>query len=167
LFSFLLLFFGCTKGHKDHKGHQSHSKKASMSSSKNNKIHVKEAWIRAVPPASKMSAAYMKITNTGTDSDQLISVKSSICEVAEMHNVEKKDGMMKMMPVKFIDIPSGSSLDLKPGGFHIMLIKLLKNPKVGERYSIILNFENTGIINVIAEVKDSAGKMIEHDHGKM
>ena len=123
-FSFLLLFFGCTKGHKDHKGHQSHSKKASMSSSKNNKIHVKEAWIRAVPPASKMSAAYMKITNTGTESDQLISVKSSICEVAEMHNVEKKDGMMKMRPVDTIDAVAGSSIAFKPGGLHLMLFDL-------------------------------------------
>ena len=157
LYLVLFISIGCTKNHMHHKN----DKKNAIN------IHVQSAWIRAVPPASMMSAAYMRIMNHGKIDDRLLSVSTNISKVSEIHNVIKKDGMMKMMPVKFIDIPSGSSLDLKPGGFHIMLIKLLKNPKVGERYSIILNFENTGIINVIAEVKDSAGKMIEHDHGKM
>ena len=167
LLSISFIFLGCTKGHKDHKGHHSHSKKASMSSSKNNKIHVKEAWIRAVPPASKMSAAYMKITNTSTDSDQLISVKSSICEVAEIHNVEKKDGMMKMVPVPFVTIPARGEQELKPGSYHIMLIKLKNIPKVGEEYELILNFKKAKKVRIFATVEegDPTKNDMNHDHG--
>tara|TARA_Y100001970_G_C14252575_1_gene872905 strand:+ start:1950 stop:2489 length:540 start_codon:yes stop_codon:yes gene_type:complete len=164
---FVTFFLGCTKGHKDHKGHHNHSKKVSVSSSKNNKIHVKEAWIRAVPQASKMSAAYMKILNTGTDSDQLISVKSSICEVAEMHNVKKKDGMMKMVPVPFVTIPARGHQELKPSSYHIMLIKLNNIPKIGEVYELTLNFKKAKKVKIFATVKerDPAKNDISHDHG--
>ena len=153
-----IVFFGCTKGHHHH-----HSMEEIVFKSKDNNIHVKEAWIRAVPPASKMSAAYMDIMNHAKDDDQLISVKSSISKVAEIHNVKKKDGMIKMVPVTFVKIPGISQQLLKPGSYHIMLIKLNKTPKLGEEYELVLNFKNAKVVRVIAPVKE--GKPMSHDHG--
>ena len=106
LFCSLSILWGCTKGHH---GHSMHSP---MSASADNKILVKEAWIRAVPPSSKMSAAYMVILNHGENDDQLISVKTELSQAAEIHNVVKKDGMMKMLPVPFLVIPSGEDKNL-------------------------------------------------------
>ena len=161
LFCSLALLWGCTKGHD---GHSMHS---SMSASADNKIHVKEAWIRAVPPSSKMSAAYMVIMNHGENDDQLISVKTELSQVAEIHNVVKKDGMMKMLPVPFVDIPSGGDKKLKPGSYHIMLIKLNRIPKKGYKYDLILHFKRAGTVKVNAEVKDGPPKEkgMTHDHG--
>jgi len=151
----LFLIFGCTKSshHHVHRG-------------MGENIHIQGAWIRAVPPASKMSAAYMKIMNHGKNDDQLISVKTNLSKVAEIHNVEKKDGMMKMMPVSFVKIPAGGKQFLKPGSYHIMLIKLNKIPKIGEEYELILHFKNAGMINVKATVMENSQmeKGMEHDH---
>jgi len=158
----ILIFFGCTKGHHHH-----HSMESKVSKSKDNKIHIKEAWIRAVPPASKMAAAYMEIMNLAKDDDKLISVESSISMVAEIHNVKKKDGMMKMVPVSFFKIPGRSQQELKPGGYHIMLIKLHKTLKIGEQYELVLNFKNAKEVKVNAIVSEGSSmkKEMSHDHG--
>jgi len=150
----LFLIFSCTKSQHHHHGGME------------KKIHIQGSWIRAVPPASKMSAAYMTIMNHGKNDDQLISVKTNLSKVAEIHNVEKKDGMMKMKPVSFVTIPAGRQQSLKPGGYHIMLIKLNQTPKIGEEYELILNFKNAGKINVNAIVMESSKmeKGMEHDH---
>lgn len=160
LYCFLILLLGCTKGHHGHS-------KNTLSKSSDNKIHVKESWIRAVPPSSKMSAAYMVIMNHGETDDQLISVKTELAHVAEIHNVEKKDGMMKMMPVPFLEIHSGGKKELKPGSYHIMLIKLNRIPKKGYKYDIMLHFKKAGMVKVNAEVKDGPpnAKGMTHNHG--
>ena len=157
----LALLWGCTKGHHEH------SMDSPMSASVDNKIHVKEAWIRAVPPSSKVSAAYMVIMNHGENDDQLISVKTELSTVAEIHNVEKKDGVMKMLPVSFVEIPSGGEKKLEPGSYHIMLIKLNRIPKKGYKYDLILHFKRAGMVKVKAEVKDGPfkEKVMTHDHG--
>ena len=160
LFCSLSLLWGCTKGH------HGHSMNNSMSKSSDNKIHVKEAWIREVPPSSKMSAAYMVIKNHGENDDQLMSVKTELSQAAEIHNVVKKDGMMKMMPVPFLEILSGEEKKLKPGSYHIMLIKLNRIPKKGYKYNLILDFKRAGMIKVNAEVKEGPPKekVMTHDH---
>ena len=151
----IIFIFGCTKSshHHDH-------------GDMGKKIHIQGAWIRAVPPASKMSAAYMTIMNHGKNDDELISVKTNLSKVAEIHNVEKKDGMMKMMPVSFLKIPAGGQQMLKPGSYHIMLIKLNHTPKIGEEFELILHFKKAGMINVNATVMESSKmeKGMEHDH---
>ena len=80
------------------------------------KIMIHNPWVRAVPPVSETSAAYMMLMNHGDKDDQLLSVKSSIAKVVEIHNVKKENGMMKMYPVKFVEIPAGKTQELKPGG---------------------------------------------------
>ncbi|RMH02640.1 MAG: copper chaperone PCu(A)C, partial [Aquificota bacterium] len=87
------------------------------------KIEVKDAWVRAVPPTSKMSAAYMVIENKGNEPDKLISASNNASEVTEIHKTEEG----KMRKVEYIEVPAKGKVELKPGGYHIMLINL-KNP---------------------------------------
>ena len=72
-----------------------------------------------------------------------------------------------MIPVPFVEIPSGGKQELKPGSYHIMLIKLNRIPKKGYKYDLILHFKNAGVIEVTAEVKDKPPnkKGMSHDHG--
>jgi len=119
------------------------------------KIEVRDAWVREVPPTSSMSAAYMVIENKGDEGDKLVGASTNIAKVVELH--ETVNG--KMRRVKAIEVPAGKSVELKPGGYHIMLIDLTKKPKEGEKVELTLKFEKSGEVKVVADVKRSQEKM--------
>ena len=122
------------------------------------KIEVKDAWVREVPPTSKMSAAYMVIENKGSEADKLIDANNNASQITEIH--ETVEGRMRR--VKALEIPVGSKVELKPGGYHIMLINLNKPLKEGEKVEITLKFEKSGEIKVEAPVKKGMGSMHHH-----
>ena len=154
--SCVITFFlaGCQKNM--HHMHEAPAAEAVKEHSEHNekKIMIHNPWVRAVPPVSETSAAYMMLMNHGDKDDQLLSVKSSIAKVVEIHNVKKENGVMKMFPVKFVEIPAGKTQELKPGGLHLMLMKLSKTLKVGEEIEFMLHFKHAGMVKVIAPVKE-------------
>ena len=107
------------------------------------------------------------VMNHRDKDDQLLSVKSSIAKVIEIHNVKKENGVMKMFPVKFVEIPAGKTKELKPGSYHLMLMKLSKTLKVGDEIEFMLHFNNSGEVKVIAPVKEGEPMKhdMKHDHG--
>ncbi len=117
------------------------------------KIEVEDAWVRAVPKVSKMTAAYMKIENEGKEDDELIGAEADICETVEIHTVYFEDDVMKMRKVDSIKIPAGGEVRLKPSGYHLMLIGLKRHPSPGERVKLKLKFKKAGVIEVKAEVR--------------
>ena len=165
--SCVMTFFlaGCQKNM--HHMHEAHAPAAEVvmghSEHKHNekKIMIHNPWVRAVPPVSETSAAYMMLMNHGDKDDQLLSVKSSIAKVVEIHNVKKENGMMKMYPVKFFEIPAGKTQELKPGGYHLMLMNLSKTLKAVKEIEFMLHFKHSGMVKVIAPVKE--GKPMKHD----
>ncbi|MFN3870895.1 MAG: copper chaperone PCu(A)C [Aquificaceae bacterium] len=124
------------------------------------KIEVKDAWVREVPPTSKMSAAYMVIENKGNEADKLIDASNNASKITEIH--ETVEG--KMRRIKALEIPAGSKVELKPGGYHIMLINLNKPLKEGDKVEITLKFEKSGEVKVEAPVKKGMGGMHHHHH---
>jgi hypothetical protein len=117
------------------------------------KIEINKAWIREVPPVSSLSAVYMIIENSGSEDDRLIEVNTDVADRAELHTtlIDEKD-IVSMQKSKFIDIPSGKSVELKPGGSHIMLIGLKNQIKAGDNIELNLKFEKSGVIKVQAQV---------------
>ena len=142
LLSSLILLLGCTKTVDQHHAEMGQ------------KIHVHGGWVRAAPPVSHMSAAYLTINNQGDKDDQLLSVKTKLAKVVELHNVKKTNGMMSMFPVTFVPVPAGEKQNLKPGSYHIMLINLNQTPKLGEEYELFLQFKHAGILKVTVSVKE-------------
>ncbi len=125
------------------------------------KIEVKDAWVREVPPTSKMSAAYMIIENKGKEADRLVDASNNVSEITELH--ETVEGRMRR--VKAIEIPAGGKVELKPGGLHIMLINLKKPLKEGDTVELTLKFEKSGEVKVQAPVrKGMGGHMHKHRH---
>ncbi|MBI4674586.1 MAG: copper chaperone PCu(A)C [Chloroflexi bacterium] len=103
--------------------------------------------------AKPTSAVYMKITGGGM-ADKLIQAESTVAETVELHTVEMKDGVMKMRPVEGgIDVPANGSVELKPGGFHIMLIGLKQELRAGEKFDVKLTFEKAGVKQVTVEIR--------------
>jgi copper(I)-binding protein len=118
-------------------------------------IEVKDAWVRSSAMMDRAGAAYMVITNTGSQADRLLSVSGDIAEVIELHETKEVNDMMEMAPVTAITVPANGQAELAPGGLHIMLIGLTRELVVGEEVELTLTFENAGVIAVTAEVRES------------
>jgi protein SCO1/2 len=127
-------------------------------------IRIEKAWIRAVPPNSKNSAAYMVLHNQSSKEDRLIGIKTSIAEIAEMHTVVREGELISMEQVENISLPANSSVKIAPGGFHIMLINLKKPAKAGEKVGLTLKFQHAGEMKLMAPVKKN---MMEEDNHHM
>ena len=127
-------------------------------------ILVADPWARASSAMASAGAAYMKIENTGSAADALIGASSPAATTAEVHETvvmgspapgtSGDGGMMGMQPVKRLEIPAGGTVELKPGSYHIMLIGLKQDLKVGDSVEITLTFEKVGEIKVTATVRE-------------
>jgi copper(I)-binding protein len=123
------------------------------------KISAEGLWGRTSPKVADAGAFYVIIKNTGTVADKLIGVKSDACGMAELHEtVDKGGGMMEMQPIagQAIEIPAGGTVELKPGGMHIMCMMKKADFKMGDKYPVTLVFEKSGEMKLEAEIKDSA-----------
>jgi copper(I)-binding protein len=130
-------------------------------------ITVSGQWARTSPDATDMGAAYLTI-NSDTD-DSLVSamVDSSVAAMAEIHEmvpVESEmstestmdSSAMTMQEVDQIDIVAGTPLELKPGGYHVMLMKLVKPLLTGETFKVTLTFTKAGAVVVDVPVLEDA-----------
>lgn len=100
------------------------------------------------------SAVYMKLVNRGAQADRLISAKADVCTTVELHETVMQGDVMQMRPVaNGIEVPANGSVELKPGGLHVMLIGLTKDLNPGDKFPVTLQFEKAGTITVQAEVR--------------
>ena len=103
--------------------------------------------------AGGSSAAYMSIKNTGVETDTLLK---AFCEAAMMVQVmesKMENDVMSMGEISGIDIPAGSIVELKPGGYHIMLMELPQPLMDGSTITVTLEFEKAGKMTVEVPVK--------------
>lgn len=115
-------------------------------------IKIKNAWMR--PSSEKMATAlYFTIENRSEDVDTLFKVDSDLAERVEIHETYSQDDMMGMRKVDFIIINGKSSFELKPGGYHVMLMKLKKDVINGDKENFVLHFKQAGEINITATAK--------------
>ncbi len=121
-------------------------------------IVVQQPWARASAGMAANGAAYMTITDDGTAPDRLVSASSPVCAMAQLHTHLMKDGVMEMRPVEAIDVVPGTPTVLKPGGLHVMLMKLKQPLKQGETFPVTLTFQKAGAVTVEVKV-GSAGAM--------
>ena len=96
-------------------------------------------------------AAFMVIKNTSAHDDRLLSVSVDFAN-ASIHETRIDGDIMQMFEVTGIDIPAGGSVELKSGGFHIMLMKPTMEPQVGSTVNLTLEFEKAGTLIVPATV---------------
>lgn len=114
---------------------------------------ITDAWARPAA-AGGQSAAYFTITNTSGTADAFLSVTSAAAAPVELHETTTDGaGMMGMHPVARLDIPAGGSVQLKPGGYHLMLMGLTGELTVGKTIRLDLVFEHAGKVVVTAEIR--------------
>jgi copper(I)-binding protein len=116
------------------------------------KIKIKDAWIR--PSSENMATAlYFIIENNGTKADTLFQADCDFAGKVEIHETYSQGDMMGMRKVDFIIIDSKSSFEFKPGGYHVMLMKLKKDINVGDEEKFTLHFKQAGELKITAQAK--------------
>ena len=95
----------------------------------------------------------MVITNNAANKAVLVSASSDIAGAVEIHQMSEMDGMMNMAMASDIPIPPKGKVDLKPGGYHIMLINLKKPVNKGDMVSIMLHFQGAAEVLVQAQAR--------------
>jgi len=115
------------------------------------RLEIVEAWAHTAVMAdtgNATSAAYMTIRNSGKTPDRLIGAASDFAEFVELHTTEERNGVMMMAPVKAVDVPARGEVVLKPGGLHVMFIKIKHSLKAGDKIKLTLEFEKSGTMEL-------------------
>ncbi len=100
-------------------------------------LEVSDAWVRAMPPGQRMTAAYLNIENTGTEAVTLTGVSSERGD-ASLHETRTEDGRSRMRAVDELNLPVSQRLAFRPGGMHIMIMGLEETPREGESLRLCL-----------------------------
>lgn len=127
-------------------------------------LEIGHPWARATPPTAPAGGGYLTITNTGTTSDRLISIKSPAAGAVQVHEMKMDGNVMRMREIEGgLAIPAGATVALAPGGFHLMMMGLKAPLKQGERVPVTLVFEKAGSIDVELAV-EAMGATAPHEH---
>ena len=132
-----------------------------FSSNLNAEISVENEWARVTP--SGTGSVYMKIKNNGNSEDKLLSASSDKAGMVMIHRSIREGNISKMIHIHDgIAIPGNSEVSLKPGDYHLMLMDLDKNLSLGDKISIVLNFEKNDSLEIIPVAKLRPPKMHSH-----
>jgi len=122
-------------------------------------VTITNAWVKPTVPGQPVAGAYMKLTS---DKDvNLIGASSAVAQNVEIHEMSMKGNIMRMRQLKQLPLPAGKTVELAPGGFHLMLIglhhqikdseiiplKLTVEDKAGDKKTLSLNVKATEIID--------------------
>lgn len=130
-------------------------------------IVVGEPWVRATVPQQSGTGAFMQLTSQ-TDTT-LVQAASPVAKHVEVHEMAMENHVMKMREIPGLALPAGQMVELKPGGYHIMLFELHAQLKEGDQVPLTLTFESAdgqrSAIDIQAPVRPLASGAAGHGHG--
>ena len=127
-------------------------------------VEIEGAYARASIPNVPNSAAFFVIKNNSDKDIAITSANSDAAQKNELHTHIKENKMMKMMKIEKLVVPAKSSLELKSGGDHVMLMGLKKELKAGDEISLELSFSDGDKKSIKVPVKDLASTMHKMQH---
>lgn len=114
-------------------------------------VIVTDPWVRGTVSQQKATGAFMNLR--AVQDARLVAVQSPVAGVVEIHEMAMEKDVMKMRALpKGLELPAGKTVELKPGGFHIMLMDLKQPIKSGE-VPLTLVFEGKDGKQTSVEVK--------------
>ena len=122
-----------------------------------------DAWIREAPPGSDTTAAYMALENAGDEDVTLVHVGSPDFGRVEIHQTVTEDGRTRMEKLDGLEIPAESSVELAPGGKHLMLLEAREQPQAGQMLTLVLEFDDGSLLDLMMPVRQETGRD-DHDH---
>jgi periplasmic copper chaperone A len=128
-------------------------------------ITVASPWTRATPGGAKVAGGYLKVTNSSTAADKLVGGTTDIAGRVEVHEMSMSGGVMQMRPLNAgLELKAGQSVELKPGGYHLMFLDLKRQLKEGDTIKATLQFEKAGTVDVTFRVGTVGGAAAPQKH---
>lgn len=103
-------------------------------------VTVSDAWVRATVPGQKSTGAFM--TLQAAQDAKLVGAKSDVAAATEVHEMKMEGDIMRMREVDSVTLPAGHAVELKPGGYHIMLLDVKQQMKAGDHVELTLETED-------------------------
>ncbi len=120
-------------------------------------LKIEKPWTRATPTGARVAGGYMRITNTGKETDRLVGGSSPVAGRLEVHEMRMEGEVMRMRELpKGLSIEPGKTVELKPGSYHVMFIEMKAPLKQGDKVKGTLKFEKAGTIEVEYTVEGMA-----------
>ena len=103
-------------------------------------VAVTGAWVRATVPNQRATGAFMQLMSKKDTT--LVSARSDIAGIVEVHEMKMENEVMRMRAVDGLKLPANQPVELKSGGYHLMMMDLKRQLKVGTEAQITLTFKN-------------------------
>ena len=104
-------------------------------------VKIEGAWVRTAVEGQSGTGGFMKLTAPANM--KLVAIASPVAKIGEVHEMKMEGSVMKMAEVKGgLELPAGKTIELKPGGYHVMLLDLKQSLKVGTQVPLTLSFAN-------------------------
>lgn len=126
---------------------------------------IEDAWAAPTPSGVDVSAGYLTIANGTAGADRLLSATSPRAERVEVHEMVMDGAVMQMRPVAQLEVPAGQSMQLAPGGAHLMFYGVSEPFAEGQSIPVQLVFETAGTIDVTLPVRRGAPETHGSAHG--
>lgn len=126
-------------------------------------ITIGHPYARATAAGQPTGGGYLSFTNAGS-TDKLVSISADVSKSVELHQMKMEGDLMKMRQVDGIDVPAGKTVELKPGGYHVMFVGLKAPLKAGDKFPAKLKFEKGGEVDVVFNVEAPGAAPMEHKH---
>ena len=131
-------------------------------SSASDELIISDAWVRATPPGKMMTAGYASIENMSKDVVTITGVSAQVAGHTSLHETRIERDRSTMRPVAELSIQAGERVSLKPGGLHIMLMKLSEPLTDGQSIDICLELENND--SLCSAFSVARHRKAAHDH---
>jgi len=128
-------------------------------------IKIGHPWARPTVTGQQAGGGFLKLTNAGK-ADRLIGVSADFAERVELHTMKMDGDVMRMRQVDAIDIPAGQTVELKPGGLHLMFMGLKQPLAKDSRVPLKLKFEKAGEVTVEVKVESTSSSGAEAAAGE-
>lgn len=120
-------------------------------------LTVEGAWVRMVPRSQATTGGFLTLVNRGSVDRALVDARSPRAKTVELHEMIHEGDRMRMRQVERIVVPAGQTVQLKPGGLHLMLFEVTTPLQAGEKVPLTLVFDDRSTIDVEAEVRMPEG----------
>mgnify|MGYP003576380288 CR=1 FL=1 len=134
-------------------GHDAHAHGAGQPA-KDGDVELEGAYARAMLPGQPVGGGFVTLRNGGSVDDRLISVSSPAAGTVELHEMAMQGEVMRMRKLnEGIPLPAGETVELKPGGLHLMFMQVEKPFKEGDSVPVTLTFQKAGSVDIVLPIR--------------
>jgi copper(I)-binding protein len=125
-------------------------------------LHIKDAYLRTMPPGQSVTAGFMTVMNHGQDNCSITAAASPIAERVEFHEHLYKDGIMQMRPLAAVAVNAGETVKFVSGGLHLMFFGVIQPLRTGQTTTLTLQTDHCGDYGLELSIKSLMKSMMDH-----